>query len=122
MKNITKFVQAKFKPVGKEVTVKVPTGEFSKGLFGGQKEIMRKETRWEQTGWSDKEIDGWQLQEDVQSEITELNDNDYEIVSITPITSANYNWEKGPQGDVGGYGYGYGYSYTEGVMIVAKKA
>ena len=122
MNNITKFIQAKFKPLGKEVTIKVPTGEYTSGLLGGKKEVTRKEKKWEQTGWSDEEIDGWQLQEDIQVEIEKLNSDGYEVISITPITSANYNWEKGPQGNIGGFGYGYGYSYTEGMIIVAKKA
>jgi len=122
MNNITVFVKAHFKPVGREVSIKVPTGEFKKSLFGGQKEVTRKEVKWEQTGWSDTEIDGNRLSRDLQNEISGLNENGYEVISVTAITSGNYSWEKGPQGDVGGYGYGYGYSFTEGVLVVAKKA
>ncbi|WP_217704558.1 hypothetical protein [Pseudoalteromonas sp. McH1-7] len=120
MRNITVFVPAKPKPIGKNKTVKVGTGQYKDGFFG-QKEITTKEEKWEQTGWSDKEIDGYQLQEDLQVAINDLNNDGFEVVSVSPITSGNYNWEKGPQGNIGGYGYGYGYSYTEGMLIVAKK-
>lgn len=45
------YIKSFFKPVGKEVTAEVPTGEKKKGLFGGEKEVTRKETRWKQTGF-----------------------------------------------------------------------
>ncbi|EMV9345812.1 hypothetical protein AADU82_004566 [Vibrio alginolyticus] len=37
------LVKSYFMPVGKEVTVKVPTGEKKSGLFGGEKDVYRKE-------------------------------------------------------------------------------
>lgn len=126
MINKVVFVEAKFKPVGKVQAVKVPTGEKKKGLFGVEKDVMTKEQRWEQTGWSDCEIDGGQLSEDLQNAILNLNNEGYEVVSVSPVTSAKYNYEWAQQkGGVdhggSGYGYGYGYSYTEGFTVVAKK-
>ncbi|UYO92965.1 hypothetical protein [Pollutimonas sp. M17] len=120
------YVEAFFKPVGKTRTVKVPTGQKTKGFFGGQKDVVRKEERWEQTGWSDCEIDGARLADDVSQAISELNKGGYEVVSVSDITSGQYNWEYkkgggGHQTGGWGYGYGYGYSITEGVMIIAKK-
>lgn len=126
MINKVVFVAAKFKPIGKVKTVKVPTGEKKKGIFGGEKDVMVKEKNWEQTGWSDCEIDGGLLSENLQVAILNLNEEGYEVVSVTPVTSAKYdykwNQQKGAsQWGGSGFGYGYGYSYTEGLTIVAKK-
>jgi len=121
------YVKAKFKPVGKEVTIKVPTGETKKGLFGGEKEVTVKKQEWQQTGWSDREIDGELLSEDINLAVEKLNKNGYEVVAIQPITSGAYNYTWGNYGTAGNggaptcYSYGYGYSYTEGVTIIAKK-
>lgn len=136
MKNKVVYVKAKFKPVGKEVTLSVPTGEKKKGFLGGEKEITRKETRWQQTGWSDCEIDGERLAEDIADTIVQLNEDGYEVVSVLPITSGNYFYKYQSQGVTshrrmlseteavsGGasFGFGYGYSYTEGVSIIARE-
>lgn len=118
------YIDAHFKPVGKIKTIKVPTGEKKKGLFWGEKDVTRKEKQWEQTGWSDCEIDGERLAQDIERAINSLNSNGYEVVSITPTTSGTYSWsyKTGGSTQAGwGYGYGYGYSYTEGVTIIAKK-
>ena len=120
------YVETFFKPTGKVTTVKVPTGEKTRGFFGGEKNVLRKEEKWEQTGWSDCEIDGARLAKDVAAAITELNDQGYEVVTVSDVTSGRYNWAYKTSGGPGanggwGYGYGYGYSITEGVMIVAKK-
>jgi hypothetical protein len=131
------YVKAYFKPIGKEVKVKVPTGEKKKGFFGGEKEVMTEETRWEQTGWSDCEIDGERLSKDIEIAIQSLNQADYEVIAISPVISGNYFYKYQAEGissskrffseteKVSGgasYGFGYGYSFTEGVTIVAKKA
>lgn len=121
------YVEAFFKPVGQVNTVKVPTGEKTKGFFGGEKDVMRKEERWEQTGFSECEIDGARLADDVGKAIADLNKEGYEAVTVSDITSGRYNWQYKTNGGAGanggwGYGYGYGYSITEGVMIVAKKS
>lgn len=120
------YVEAFFKPVGKVESVKVPTGEKTKGFFGGEKDVTRKEEQWKQTGWSDREIDGARLAKDVAAAVTGLNSEGYEIVTISEVTSGRYNWAYKTDGGSNcnggwGYGYGYGYSITEGMMIVAKK-
>lgn len=121
------YVKAFFKPVGKNETVKVPTGETKKGFFGGEKEVFREEEQWVQTGYSDCEIDGDRLANDITATVSQLNEQGYEIVSINEVTSGRYSWAYKTNGGGGmnggwGYGYGYGYSYTEGVVVVAKKS
>ena len=113
------YVPAFFESVGKDKTVKVPTGEKKKGFFGGEKDVTRKETQWEQTGWSDCRIDGQKLSNDLSEVVSGLNNEGYEIVSVTPITSGSYNWEYNVGS--GGYSYGYGYSYTNSLIVTAKK-
>ena len=118
------YVNSFFKPVGKTKTVKVPTGEKKKGFFGGEKDVTTKEERWEQTGWSDCEIDGERLASDIDKAIELLNSEGFEVVSISETTSGNYNWNYRTGGSANsgwGFGYGYGFSYTEGVTIIAKK-
>ena len=115
-----------FKPIGKEVTKKVPTGEKKTGLFGGEKDVTKTVRVWQQTGYSDRWIDGERLANDIAEAVSRLNDEGFEVVSLTPITSGEYKyqWNQQDGGDNwggSGYGYGYGYSYTEGVTIVAKK-
>ena len=120
-------VPAFFKSVGKKKTIKVPTGERKKGFFGGEKDVTRKETKWEQTGWSDCRIDSQRLAEDLTIAVNTLNKERYEVLSVTAITSGAYDWNYKTdrfigQGEGGyGYGYGYGYSYTNSLIIVAKK-
>ena len=119
------FVEAFFKPIGKNETVKVPTGETKKGFFGGEKEIFQKEEQWVQTGWSDREIDGPRLANDVAATVSQLNEQGFEVISLTEVTSGNYSWKYKTGGTANsgwGYGYGYGYSYTEGIIVVAKKS
>jgi len=114
------YVSSQFKAVGEDVTKEVPTGEKTSGFFGGEKEVTKEVTEWVQTGYSDRNIDGKRLSEDLSTAIEELNRDGYEVVSVTEATSGNYNWAT--QGiNNGGLGYGYGYSFTEGLIVVAKK-
>ena len=118
------YVNSHFKPVGQIRKFKVPTGVKKKIFLGFEKEVMRKIERWEQTGWSDCEIDGERLANDIEQAINLLNEENYEIVTISETVSGNYNWSfktKDVNSGGAGYGYGYGYSYTEGVTIIAKK-
>ena len=121
------YVRAHFKAIGKEVTVKVPTGETKKGFFGGEKEVVEKKQEWQQTGWSDREIDGERLSRDIEEAIGKLNAAGYEVIAVQGVTSGayNYKWDRYSVSVSGGaatcYSYGYGYSYTEGVTIIAKR-
>ena len=130
------YVKAKFRPVGRYVTEDVPTGKEEKGFFGQKKIIYEKKKVWEKTGYSDCLIDGELLNEDIQKAINNLNQEGYQVVSITPIQSGGYNYSykegnissskrilfdtEAVQGTTG-YSYGYGFSYTESVIILARK-
>lgn len=122
------YIPAYFEPVGINKTVKVPTGEKKKGFFGGEKDVTKKETQWEQTGWSDCRVDGERLANDLAEVVDGLNNDGYEVVSVTPVTSGSYDWKyevgSGGAGNngYGGYGYGYGYSFTNSLIVTAKKS
>lgn len=124
--NKVEYVNSHFKPVGKEINRKISTGEKKKGFFGGEKEVMKTVKGFEQTGYSDSWIDGERLTKDISISVANLNKEGYEVVSITPVISGQYDYYynstgRGHDGD-SGYGYGYGYSYTEGVVIIARKS
>lgn len=120
-------IPAYFESIGKEKTIEVPTGEKKKGFFGGEKDVTRKETKWEQTGWSDSRIDSKRLAQDLSDAIDTLNKEGFEVVSVTPVTSGAYDWAykvdtfKGVGEGGYAYGYGYGYSYTNSLIVTAKK-
>ncbi|HDL8496445.1 hypothetical protein WFN89_20310 [Yersinia enterocolitica] len=126
MMNKTVYVPSYFQPIYKEVTIKVPTGNTKRflGLIDIEEKIRKREVI--QDGWSDCQIDGERLNEDVGRAINKLNREGYEVISITPATSGSWAYKykqnsiRNGNGD-GSYGYGYGYSYTEGVMILEKK-
>lgn len=113
------YVKASFKPVGEYKVKQVPTGEKKKQMFG-EKEIFREEKEWVQTGYSDREVDGIRLAEDLQQAIEKLNSEGYEVISVTPVTSGDYNWKYSAAAQAS-YGYGYGFSYTEGLIVVGRK-
>lgn len=130
------LVKAYFAPVGKNVSVKVPTGEKKQGLFGGQKEVMKKEIQWQQTGYSESEIDSQRLVNDLQETINDLNQNGYEVKDIIPIISGGFDYKYQAQGIsssrrvlsetekvTGGasFGYGYGFSYTDSLIVIANR-
>jgi hypothetical protein len=122
MINRVVYVPACWAPTGKYRTVKVPTGEKTTGLFGGTKDVTRKEERFVQTGSSDCDIDAERLADDIAKAVAELNREGYEVVAVTPLTSGDHFAETkwGWTGN-GGVGYGYGYSFTKGVVITARK-
>lgn len=127
--NLNKVIHipAYFIPLGKIKTVKVPTGEKTKGFFGGEKDVVRREEQWIQTGISDREIDSGRLARDLQATVSMLNEEGYEVLTVTPVTSGAYDWNYdvssggNDYNGYGGYGYGYGYSYTDSLIVVAKK-
>ncbi|AOW84091.1 TPA: hypothetical protein AB5H59_004042 [Vibrio mimicus] len=130
------LVKSYFAPIGKEVTVKVPTGEKKSGFFGGEKEVYRNEKRWEQTGYSDCIVDSKRLAADLQRAIDNLNRDGFSVKMITPVISGDYSYKYQAQGissskrilseteSVKGgasFGYGYGYSYTDSLLVIAEK-
>ncbi|KPD21785.1 hypothetical protein [Idiomarina abyssalis] len=118
------LVPAFFVPTGKEKTVRIPTGEKTVGFWGGEKDVVRKEKQWVQTGFSNCVVDSERLSDDLSIAVEKLNQDGFEVVSVTPVTCGNYDWDF-HAGGVGessyGYGYGYGYSYTSSLIITAKK-
>ena len=110
------YVEACFAPRGKKVMVDVPTGEMKKTFFG-QRQVTEEQMVFKKEGMSDSRIDGQRLSEDIAIAINELNNNGYEVIAVTPITSGNHqhHWD-GSNGE-----YGFGFSYTTGVTIVGKK-
>lgn len=120
--NKVTYIKAYFKPVGKLKSVKVPTGEKKKGLLWGEKEILRKENQFEQTGWSESEIDGERLALDIERAVNNLNDQGHKVIIISEVISGDYNYHyRTSYKAKGGFGYGYGFSYTEGVTIISEK-
>ena len=117
--NRIKYVAASFAPTGKYVKVKVPAGT-EKGWFGSEKPTYRKEKQFKQTGVSDSQVDGPKLAEEINVEVQALNEQGFEVIGITPITSGRYHWQR-TSTQSSGWGYGYGYGYTEGVVILARK-
>lgn len=128
----TIFVPAYFKPILQNVTEDVPTGESKKNWLGSEKQITKKIVSEKIVGWSDSEIDGERLSDDINKEIEKWASKNIRIISILPITSGSYNYQYSSQGisssprifsetekvsGGGSYGYGYGFSYTEGVLI-----
>lgn len=136
MMNKVVYISAHFKPVGKYATVQVPTGETKKGFFGGEKAVYAEEKQWQQTGWSDCLLDGQRLSQDIARAVDSLNQDGFEVVSVTPVTSGAYFYQYNAQGITssprilletekvsggGSYGFGYGFSFTEGVTVIARK-
>lgn len=99
--NKTIFVQAYFKP---------PYEIVQKKWFGLHEKKIKV----------DVEIDADRLNSDLEIVIKSLNNDGYNVVNITPITSARYDY-----GSSGGpnmtAGWGYGYSFTEGVIVLGVK-
>ena len=114
------YIPSFFKPITKKVKKNVATGEKKKGVFGGEKDVTKEITAFEQVGVSSVHIDGNRLSKDIDVATQKLNTDGYEVISIMPVTSGNYDfdWKVNING---GYGYGYGYSYTDSVIIIGKR-
>ncbi|WES98294.1 hypothetical protein P2W68_01470 [Chryseobacterium arthrosphaerae] len=68
----TIFIPAHFKPIINDVVENVPTGETKKNWFGSEKHITKREVSKKIIGWSDSEIDGERLSNDINSELERL--------------------------------------------------
>ena len=130
------YVPAHFRPLHKKVVIEVPTGETKKGIFGSEKQLVRKETKIKQVGWSDSKIDGARLAEDLECVVKKLNRDGFKVDSVTPVVSGAYDYKYRSQGissskrllseteSVSGgasFGYGYGYSHTESLIVVGTR-
>jgi len=74
-------------------TREVPTGETKKGFLSFEKDVTKKVTKWEQTGYSNREIDGLRLSADIERAVQQLNREGYEVVSVTPVISGAYDFK-----------------------------
>ncbi|SUH09227.1 membrane protein [Salmonella enterica subsp. enterica] len=85
--------QATSNPIYKEVTVKVPTGNTKRflGFIDIEEKIRKKEVV--QEGWSDCQVDGERLNEDITRTVDKLNQDGFEVISITPVTSGNWGFK-----------------------------
>lgn len=127
------WVEAPFKELGTWETEKVQVGStvnrvekgiFNKKLVDQVTPVYEEKKVWKQRAISDSLIDGQKLSELINDAIQSLENEGYEVVSITPITSGKYDYDyEAPivnAKDRASYGWGYGYSFTEGVTIFAK--
>lgn len=132
----TIFIPATFKEITELSEIKIETGEVKKNWLGVEKKVYKTSYSPKVIGYSDKEIDGNKLSENVNKEIIKWEEKGFRVISIVPITSGSYNYqydnskissrervfgntEKIEGG--GSYGFGYGYSYTEGVLICMEQ-
>ena len=132
MKSI--WVASHFKELGRWETKSVQTGAATKtvekGLFKKRAvevevPIFAEQREWVATGVSDCEIDGEKFSKDIGAAIEALEDEGFELLTITPILSGSYKYDfEAPvinSRDRPSYGWGYGFSYTSGVTIVARR-
>lgn len=72
---------------------------------------------------SDSLVDAERLSQDIAAAVQALNDEGYEVQSVTPVTSGKYDFApihgSGSVFESGGYGYGY--SFTQGVTIIGRR-
>ena len=115
----THFIQSTFGKAIRQQTRSIDTGETKKILFIEHK-IKEQHTEMIETDISsDSRIDGIALSNAVNKKLSELENNGHKLISITPITSGNYDFQykETPTKNTQSYGYGYGFSYTEGLLI-----
>ena len=135
MENKVVLVKAHFAMEYEEVSRRVPSGRYEKGLFS-QKPIMKTVTEQVEKGISKSKIDSKRLASDLQDAINDLNVQGYKIRQILPVISGDYNYLYSNEGisssysmftgneEISGgasFGLGYGYSFTDSLIIVAEK-
>lgn len=122
------FIPAYGLPITKQVTKTVETGEIKKTFFGKEKAVTKTVKDTEVVGESDSQVDAVRLSDDLRRIVEEQNAEGYEVVSVTPIISGDYDYVysegngKKIHAHKGSYGYGYGYSFTEGLTLVVKQS
>ena len=129
MSHRVEFVPAPRRAGGRPAGWAVPSPEepqrIPPGLRGTPPAPPRPEPMG-QAGATDCEIDGEALARDVQQRIDDLERDGYEVVTVVPISSGGYGYEREFRRHweswfSAGAGYGYGYSYTEGVLVLARQ-
>lgn len=104
-------------------TVKVGTksvtktkGVFSKTNYEEEEPILEEKEIYEPTGkYSTTDIDVVDLKDKMNQVCNDLENDGYDILTITPINSGVYDY-----GHYNGNGFGYGYGVTDTVMITGK--
>lgn len=132
----TVFIPSTFVPNYIEETVSIPTGETTRTFFGMiPKDVVRKERQVRQDGYSNCIIDGEALARDVSKAVNRKTEDGFNVLSIVPVTSGNWAYEKGQISGGGGAtggggrispiqgdtGYSLGWSFTSGMMITFTK-
>lgn len=122
------YIPAYGLPITKDIVTKVPTGEVKGYWFGiFKKKVTKKVKTSEEIGISDSRVDADRLFSDLSQAVEQCNLEGFEVVSVTPITSGDYNYQvqegNGLKGHAhkSSYAFGYGYSFTEGLVVIAKK-
>lgn len=79
--NKTVYVPSYFQPIYKEVTVKVPTGNTKRflGFIDIEEKIRKKEVV--QEGWSDCQVDGERLNEDITRTVDKPTKTDLKLLA-----------------------------------------
>jgi hypothetical protein len=115
VKNKVVFVKAHFRPLyGKPGILKAVFGSNQLGT------ILEIPKGFEQKGWSDCQIDGERLADDISKSINKLETDGFEVVNISNINSGSYKSDYSSS-DRSSYGWGYGFSISEGVLITVNK-
>lgn len=115
MKSKVVFVKAHLRPLyGKPGLLKKVFGSTQTGT------MLEVPKGFEQKGWSDCEIDGERLADDISKSICKLEADGFEFVSISNINSGSYKSDYS-NSDRSSYGWGYGFSISEGVLITVNK-
>ena len=120
----TVWIYAYFKKQGRWETYEEDTGETKKGLFGGEKPVVVKKKRWiELDAYRDDMIDGARISRDIEKALNQLESEEFDVLSITPVISGAYNWKNYSSSNNGSAHTcaSYGYSVTEGVIVIARK-
>ena len=107
----TVFVQSSFVEFGEWIEKRVDDDPWE-----ADETKFKKERSWEKSGNSDCRVDGAKLAIDVDAAVSNLMEENFEVISIAPVTSGHHYSTSGPN-----VGFGYGFSYTEGVLIVTKR-
>mgnify|MGYP000406556848 CR=1 FL=1 len=65
----TIFIPTHFKPIIEDVFKNIPTGETKKNWLGSEKPVTKRVASQKITGWSDSEIDGERLSNDINTKL-----------------------------------------------------
>lgn len=111
------FIKAHGRPIGTYKRIEAPTNSTRRNLLGLRRPIKRTVERWVHKGYSESEIDADRLVRDMQTAIEALNQDGFEVTSVTPVISGRAVAGKRPAAKKA---QDHGFSYTEGMIIIAR--